>query len=103
MDEDAPANAVGGGNIAGVGVGPKGEPGRPPMGMLRRKKLRFKEFIKDNIKEQGPDTSFCPICGEETKVLGQWKGCPKVHYKALGRSVCAGKSSSSRGGNGDGE
>ena len=25
--EDAPANAVGGGNIAGVGVGPQGEPG----------------------------------------------------------------------------
>jgi hypothetical protein len=25
--EDAPANNVGGGNIAGVGVGPAGEPG----------------------------------------------------------------------------
>ena len=28
--EDAPANAVGGGNIAGVGVGPDGEPGVNP-------------------------------------------------------------------------
>lgn len=76
MDEDAPANAVGGGNIAGVGVGPQGEPGRRGMGMLRRKKIRFKEFIKDN---------------------------KTVYYKALGRRVPVGKSSSSRGGNGDGD
>jgi len=106
MDEDAPANAVGGGNIAGVGVGPKGEPGRPPMAMLRRKRVKFKQFIRDNLKEQGPGTSFCSICGEDTKVLGQWKGCPKVYYNALGRRVCAGKSSSSKGGdggNGNGE
>jgi hypothetical protein len=27
MNEEAPANAVGGGNIAGMGVGPQGEPG----------------------------------------------------------------------------
>src|SRR5210317_1386955 len=27
MDEDAPANAAGSGNIAGIGVGPDGEPG----------------------------------------------------------------------------
>jgi hypothetical protein len=76
MDEDAPANAVGGGHIAGVGIGSKGEPGRSPMAMLRRKKIRFKEFIKDN---------------------------KTVYYKALGRRVPVGKSSSSRGGNGDGE
>ena len=76
MEEDAPANAVGGGNIAGVGVGPKGEPGRPPMAMLRRKKLRFKQFVKDNQD--------------------------RVFYKALGKYVLAGKSSSSKGGNGNG-
>lgn len=51
MEEDAPANAVGGGNIAGVGVGPKGEPGRSPMVMLRRKRRRFKQFVSDEIKE----------------------------------------------------
>lgn len=40
VNEDAPANAVGGGNIAGLGVGPQGEPGRPPqlMPMARRGK-----------------------------------------------------------------
>jgi hypothetical protein len=45
VQEDAPANSVGGGNIAGVGVGPAGEPGvmpgkkkkNPIMGMLKRK------------------------------------------------------------------
>lgn len=42
--EDAPVNNVGGGNIAGVGVGPAGEPGIKKkkkksivMGMLKRK------------------------------------------------------------------
>lgn len=94
MDEDAPANAVGGGNIAGVGVGPKGEPGRPGMAMLRRKRMKFKQFIKDGLKEQGPGKSFCSICGEAD--------CPKVYYKALGKYVCTGKSSSSRGGDGNG-
>ena len=36
--EDASANAVGGGEVAGLGVGPKGEPGGPPRMGLRRKK-----------------------------------------------------------------
>jgi hypothetical protein len=45
MKEDAPANSVGGGNIAGLGVGPQGEPGRPPemMPMLRRGKFAGKD------------------------------------------------------------
>jgi hypothetical protein len=40
IDEDAPVNAAGGGNIAGIGVGPQGEPGRPAqlMPMARRGK-----------------------------------------------------------------
>lgn len=45
LKEDAPTNAVGGGNIAGAGVGPQGEPGvkkvkrkvMPLMGFLQRK------------------------------------------------------------------
>lgn len=41
IDEDA-ANAVGGGNIAGLGVGAQGEPGRDPrfMPLARRKKKK---------------------------------------------------------------
>lgn len=37
----APTNSVGSGNIAGVGVGPQGEPGRP--GKLVRRKRRINE------------------------------------------------------------
>jgi len=42
MDEEAPANAAGGGNVAGIGVGAQGEPGRDPrlMPMVRRKKKK---------------------------------------------------------------
>lgn len=42
MREDAPVNAVGGGQIAGVGVGPQGEPG------IKKKKnvASFISFIK---------------------------------------------------------
>jgi len=42
MDEEAPVNAAGGGNVAGIGVGAQGEPGRDPrlMPMVRRKKKR---------------------------------------------------------------
>jgi len=47
VKEDAPANAVGGGAIAGVGVGSKGEPGvRPKLRiMLRRKKKYLSERL----------------------------------------------------------
>jgi hypothetical protein len=40
--EDAPVNNVGGGNIAGVGVGPAGEPGV--------KKKKKKNIVMGNIK-----------------------------------------------------
>jgi len=40
--EEVAANAVGGGGVDGIGVGPKGEPGRDPvmMPMIRRKKKK---------------------------------------------------------------
>jgi len=37
LPEEAPVNAVGGGNIHGIGVGPKGEPGVTPKDMKRYK------------------------------------------------------------------
>ncbi len=42
VHEEAPANAAGGGNVAGIGVGAQGEPGRDPrfMPLVRRKKKR---------------------------------------------------------------
>ncbi len=42
MKEDAPVNAVGGGQIAGVGVGPNGEPGVNK----KKKTASFISFIK---------------------------------------------------------
>jgi hypothetical protein len=45
--EDAPANNVGGGNIAGVGVGPAGEPGIKK----KKKKTIVMSMLKRNIKE----------------------------------------------------
>jgi hypothetical protein len=51
VDEDAPANNAGGGNIAGIGVGPQGEPGFTSKAMSRYKKRneqplkRFKDTI----------------------------------------------------------
>lgn len=43
--EEAPANSAGPGNIAGLGVGPQGEPGRPAqlMPMFRRGKFAGKD------------------------------------------------------------
>ena len=41
IDEDAPANQVGGGSVAGLGVGPMGEPG------VHRRKKKKKETLID--------------------------------------------------------
>jgi len=40
-NEDAPVNSVGGGKVAGLGVGPQGEPGVP----VKRKKKKLMPFI----------------------------------------------------------
>mgnify|MGYP003350504399 FL=1 len=42
IDEDAPTNSAGAGNIAGIGVGSKGEPGVPPAFQPGGKKKKFK-------------------------------------------------------------
>lgn len=55
LKEEAPANAVGGGAIAGLGVGPNGEPGVPVT-----KQFSYANNIldylmsKDNEKEEVP-------------------------------------------------
>ena len=41
VDEEAPANTVGGGNVAGLGVGPQGEPGVHPK--KKKKKLAWED------------------------------------------------------------
>ena len=56
FDEESPTVNVGSGNIAGVGVGPDGEPGVSPSAMKRykkRNKKKLKKFVDmmDNKKE----------------------------------------------------
>lgn len=46
VPEDAPANNAGGGNIAGIGVGPDGEPGVLPRAAKSYKKKNKDEFKK---------------------------------------------------------
>ena len=43
----APANAVGGGQIAGVGVGPQGEPGVTK----KKKPMLFSSFLRRKLPE----------------------------------------------------
>lgn len=42
VNEDAPTNSVGGGQVAGLGVGPKGEPGVNK----KKKMLPFISFVR---------------------------------------------------------
>lgn len=50
--EDAPANAVGGGNIAALGVGPQGEPGvsRKKRPKMFRRGTDARKFSGDNFR-----------------------------------------------------
>ena len=50
IEEDAPANAAGSGNVAGIGVGPDGEPGVNPIKAMKRKKENEKEQEKISKK-----------------------------------------------------
>lgn len=46
MKEEAPANNVGSGNIAGMGVGPQGEPGMSMASMVRRRTFAGKTVFE---------------------------------------------------------
>lgn len=50
LPEEAPANAVGSGNIAGMGVGPDGEPGVTPAATARYKRKNKQEEPKAGRK-----------------------------------------------------
>lgn len=51
MNEEAPTNAVGSGNIASVGIGPQGEPPAIPASINNKKKrMKFSEFVRRNVK-----------------------------------------------------
>lgn len=48
IKEDGIVNAAGPGNIAGIGIGPKGEPGRPGKLMRRQKFGGCEAFVVDS-------------------------------------------------------
>lgn len=49
ITEDAPANSAGGGGVAGIGVGPQGEPPGPKSIVALIRRLRLK---KKNVTEE---------------------------------------------------
>lgn len=51
VTEDAPANAAGGGNVAGIGVGPQGEPPGPKNILARLRRKRPVEVKEVEIAE----------------------------------------------------
>jgi len=55
LEEDAPVNNVGSGNIAGLGVGPQGEPGRPAQMMPMIKRAKRGTFGKWDTFEVSSD------------------------------------------------
>src|SRR6056300_1473616 len=60
MDEDAPENAAGSGNVAGIGVGPDGEPGvKPKKKKDEKDPLMFGKYktFKRKIKESDDNNS----------------------------------------------
>jgi len=52
MWEDAAATNVGGGQIAGLGVGPQGEPGLTPA-QIKKHKKRVQKSIYDGRTKEG--------------------------------------------------
>ena len=72
IEEDAPANAAGGGNIAGLGVGPQGEPGITPSA-----RKSYKKRNKDGVEELKNDLSLMrrgqPAVVSEAK-MGKFAG-----------------------------
>jgi hypothetical protein len=48
INEDAPTVSAGGGQVAGIGVGPKGEPGANSSHILRRTKFAGKDVFEVN-------------------------------------------------------
>ena len=53
IEEDAPANAAGGGNVHGIGIGPYGEPGIDP-----KKKKKKHTLIDRNGKIDGRTKAY---------------------------------------------
>lgn len=56
LNEEAPANAAGGGHVAGIGVGVDGEPGVQP-----RKKFNYANNIMDYLMSKDLEEEEVPL------------------------------------------
>jgi len=50
LKEDAPTNCAGGGAVAGIGIGPKGEPGRYVGNAVKKKKTADPEIVETILR-----------------------------------------------------
>lgn len=58
LKEEAPANVAGSGHIAGIGVGPHGEPGVSPKAM---KRYKYSNNILDYLLDKDEEEKTDPI------------------------------------------
>lgn len=75
IDEDAPANAAGGGGVAGIGIGPKGEPG------VKLPRKRYDMASEDADDDVIAETTYVYVCKKCKHIYGPAgevkKVCPK--------------------------
>lgn len=87
LNEDAPANAVGTGNIAGCGVGPKGEPGFRP----RKKRIDEDSFYAGHASAPNPHF-YCVKCGKDLwdsrRRRNNPNAAPEVNVGQDGKTYC---------------
>lgn len=76
LEDGAPANAVGGGNIAGMGVGPQGEPGLRPKQMksYKDRNKKFSPMPKLKINEEPATVSDTIVKSDDTPAATKVKG-----------------------------
>jgi hypothetical protein len=63
IEEDAPANSAGGGGIAGIGVGPNGEPGIP---VKTQRKIQKRQKTPATSTIMGYFRRKAPVLAEDT-------------------------------------
>jgi len=78
VEEDAPANAAGGGHVAGLGIGPQGEPG---VQLPRRKK-----HDDDVIAERNDTFANADVFDVSSDTMFRMRG-PKLPWKRFNQVV----------------
>jgi hypothetical protein len=90
ITEEAPVNNVGSGNIAGVGIGPKGEPGiskKKQISLQRKNKKAAQKQCSEVgslLRRQPPQVTTGIFCGKQTfivpeSIIYETKVCKKKY------------------------